>query len=127
MQHESNPHDDDAWEGELITSTPPARSRPMSEVWTVDRPREEEGIRLKRLLWVFTVLIIVLVSPSIVYKIEYSLTSARERARLDVARANLKDFRLDVAHVSADIGHHAEDLAESREHAASASECECHS
>jgi serine protease Do len=95
MQHESNPHDDDAWEGELITSTPPARSRPMSEVWTVDRPREEEGIRLKRLLWVFTVLIIVLVSPSIVYKIEYSLTSARERARLDVARANLKDFRLD--------------------------------
>jgi serine protease Do len=95
MQHESDPHDDAAWGGELITSPPRARTRPMSEVWTVDRPREEEGIRLKRLLWVFTVLTIVLVAPSMVYRIEYSLTSARERARLDVARANLKDFKLD--------------------------------
>lgn len=95
MQHETDPHDDAAWGGDLITSPPPARSRPMSEVWTVDRPREEEGLRLKRLLWVFTVLTIVLVSPSLVYRIEYSLTSARERARLDVARANLKDFKLD--------------------------------
>ncbi|MBL9164530.1 MAG: trypsin-like peptidase domain-containing protein [Planctomycetaceae bacterium] len=95
MQHESNPHDDAAWGAELVTAPPPARSRPMSEVWTVDRPREEEGIRLKRLLWVFTVLTIVLVAPSMVYRIEYSLTAARERARLDVARANLKDFRLD--------------------------------
>lgn len=94
MQHESH-HDDDAWGTELITSPPPARQRPMSEVWTVDRPREEEGIRLKRLLWVFTVLTIVLVAPSMVYRIEYSLTSARERARLDIARANLKDFKLD--------------------------------
>ncbi|QDT72663.1 S1C family serine protease [Lacipirellula limnantheis] len=95
MQHESNPHDDAAWGAELVTAPPPARSRPMSEVWTVDRPREEEGIRLKRLLWVFTVLTTVLVAPSMVYRIEYSLTAARERARLDVARANLKDFRLD--------------------------------
>jgi S1-C subfamily serine protease len=95
MQHESDPHDDAGWGGDLITSPPPARSRPMSEVWTADRPREEEGIRLKRLLWVFTVLTIVLVAPSLVYRIEYSLTAARERARLDVARANLKDFKLD--------------------------------
>ena len=94
MPHESDLHDDASWGAELVTSPPP-RTRPMSEVWTVDRPREEEGIRLRRLLWVFTVLTIVLVAPSLVYRIEYSLTSARERARLDVARANMKDFKLD--------------------------------
>jgi serine protease Do len=95
MQHEPHSRDDDSWGADLVTSPPPPRMRPRSEVWTVDRPREEEGIRLKRLLWVFTVLTIVLVAPSMVYRIEYSLTSARERARLDVARANLKDFKLD--------------------------------
>jgi serine protease Do len=95
MQHEPHSHDDDSWGADLVTSPPPPRIRPRSEVWTIDRPREEEGIRLKRLLWVFTVLTIVLVAPSMVYRIEYSLTSARERARLDVARANLKDFKLD--------------------------------
>ena len=52
-------------------------------------------MRLRRLLWVFTLLTIVLVSPSIVGRIEYALVSARERARLDVARANLADFQLD--------------------------------
>ncbi|BBO32405.1 S1C family serine protease [Lacipirellula parvula] len=96
MQHESLPPDQSPWGADLITTTPPpVRNRPMSEVWTVDARREEEGIRLKRLLWVFTVLVIILVAPSFVYRIEYSLTSARERARLDVARANLKDFKLD--------------------------------
>ncbi|WP_428304727.1 S1C family serine protease [Lacipirellula sp.] len=96
MQHESLPPDQSPWGADLITTTPPpVRNRPMSEVWTVDARREEEGLRLKRLLWVFTVLVIILVAPSFVYRIEYSLTSARERARLDVARANLKDFKLD--------------------------------
>jgi serine protease Do len=44
---------------------------------------------------VFTILTIVLVAPSVVGRIEYAVTSARERARLDVARENLKDFKLD--------------------------------
>jgi S1-C subfamily serine protease len=55
----------------------------------------ETGPRLRRLLWVFTILTIVLVAPSLVGRIEYALTAARERARLDVARQNLKDFKLD--------------------------------
>lgn len=67
----------------------------MAEPWPPHHTREEEGIRVKRLLWVFTVLVIVLVTPSMIYKIEYSRTAARERARLDVARANLKDFKLE--------------------------------
>jgi S1-C subfamily serine protease len=67
---------------------------------TPDWPAEtaahgEEGIRLRRLLWIFTILTVVLVAPSLVGRVEYSLVSARERARLDVARENLRDFKLD--------------------------------
>ena len=94
MQYETERHGDPSWDSEPSPSLPPGRSRPMNEVWSGDR-HEEDGIRLKRLLWVFTVLIIVLVAPSLIYKIEYSLTAARERARHDVARANLADFKLD--------------------------------
>jgi S1-C subfamily serine protease len=43
---------------------------------------------------VFTILTIVLVTPSLIERIEYSRTYARERARLQVARESLKDFKL---------------------------------
>ncbi len=46
-------------------------------------------------MWIFALLTLVLVSPSVVGRIEYAITSAQERARLDVARANLKDFKLE--------------------------------
>jgi serine protease Do len=68
----------------------------MAQQWPEETPAHaEEGMRLRRLLWVFTLLTIVLVAPSVVGRIEYALVSARERARLDVARANLADFQLD--------------------------------
>jgi serine protease Do len=67
----------------------------MASDWPAEPARNEEGHRVRRLLWVFTILTVVLVTPSIVGRIEYALTSARERARLDVARENLKDFKLD--------------------------------
>jgi S1-C subfamily serine protease len=74
-------------------SGPPRR--PLAPDWPAEPPRNEEGHRIRRLLWVFTILTVVLVTPSIVGRVEYALTSARERARLDVARENLKDFKLD--------------------------------
>lgn len=52
-------------------------------------------MRLRRLVWLFVALSAILVAPSVVARFEYALTSARERARLDVARANLRDFKLD--------------------------------
>lgn len=60
---------------------------------------DEDGLRLRRLLWVFTILTIVLVTPSVVGRVEYALTYARERARLQAAKENLQDFELDqVSH-----------------------------
>jgi S1-C subfamily serine protease len=71
-----------------------AASYDRQQGWPAANPAEA-GPRVRRLLWVFTILTIVLVAPSLVGRIEYALTAARERARLDVARQNLKDFKLD--------------------------------
>ena len=49
----------------------------------------EDAARLKRLLWTFAFLLAVLVAPSVVGRIQYAITAAQERARLDVARENL--------------------------------------
>jgi serine protease Do len=100
MQQESYPPAGSAWTTPVETAPPPASPagprRPMSPPWPSEEPgHAEEGMRLRRLLWVFTLLTIVLVAPSVVGRIEYALVSARERARLDVARANLADFKLD--------------------------------
>jgi serine protease Do len=46
-------------------------------------------------LWIFALLTVVLVSPSILARIEYSRTAARERARYDVARENWHDVNLE--------------------------------
>src|SRR5687767_9605471 len=100
MQHESYPPVGSGWTTPVETVPPPAptpaQRRTMSQQWPSETPAQaEEGMRLRRLLWVFTLLTIVLVAPSVVGRIEYALVSARERARLDVARANLADFKLD--------------------------------
>ncbi len=98
MQPESFPPVGLAWSAPAesapasLPAAPPRR--PTAEDWPAEPPRNEEGPRLRRLLWVFTILTVVLVAPSMVGRIEYALTSARERARLDVARENLKDFNL---------------------------------
>jgi serine protease Do len=95
MQNEIEGHEEAAWTSHGSAPSTHLRPRPIGEPWNGDRRPDEEGLRLKRLLWIFTVLIIVLVAPSIIYKVEYSLTAARERARHDVARANLADFKLE--------------------------------
>ena len=63
---------------------------PVSHGWGLD-----EGARLRRLLWVFAGLTALLAAPSVVGRIEYARTAAQERARLAVARENLRDFKLD--------------------------------
>ncbi len=52
------------------------------------------GPRLKRLLWVFALLFVVLVAPSIAGRIQYALTAAKERARYDFAREHHKELNL---------------------------------
>jgi serine protease Do len=49
---------------------------------------DSSGGRLYRLLWIFALLTVVLVTPSTISRIEYARTAARERARYDVAREN---------------------------------------
>ncbi|MCA9261535.1 MAG: trypsin-like peptidase domain-containing protein, partial [Planctomycetales bacterium] len=51
--------------------------------------------RLSRLLWVLVLLAAVFIAPSIAARFQYSLTAAKERARLDVARVHLAEFQLD--------------------------------
>lgn len=92
MQQDSSSSAEPAW--------PPDAPTAADERWLAANEHgapsasPDEGPRLRRLLWVFTILTVVLVAPSIVGRIEYALTSARERARLDVARENLDDFKL---------------------------------
>ena len=78
-----------------LPASPPALRGVDSNPWDADAARGEDHARLRRLIWVFAILTSVLVAPSIVSRIQYAITSAQERARLDVARENLKDFKLD--------------------------------
>jgi serine protease Do len=77
-----------------IHPTPVLRP-PPNEIWRDPVVETPGGDRLHRLLWIFALLTVVLVAPSIIGRVEYARTAARERARLDVARENLKDFNLE--------------------------------
>jgi serine protease Do len=84
------------WTSSGTAVPPPSRPQTAANPWANDdMPHGEEGIRLRRLLWIFALLTIVLVAPSVIYRIQYATTLANERARLQVARENLKDFKLD--------------------------------
>lgn len=50
--------------------------------------------RLRRLLWVFGSLLLILLAPSIAGRIQYALTSAKERAEVDVAKEHLGGLQL---------------------------------
>lgn len=74
---------------------PPPEPPYAPESWRRAESKQEDRLRLSRLVWVFAILSAILIAPSLISRVQYALTSARERARLDVARANLKDFKLD--------------------------------
>jgi serine protease Do len=73
----------------------PPRAAAGADPWRAESRRREDGDRLHRLLWIFALLTVVLVAPSVIGRIEYSRTVAYERARYDAARENMKDFKLD--------------------------------
>ncbi len=50
--------------------------------------------RLRRLLWIFSSLLLILLAPSIAGRIQYAITSAKERAEVDVARKHLGGLQL---------------------------------
>jgi len=55
---------------------------------------QRDLLRLRRLLWVFGLLVMVFIAPSVAGRIQYALTKAKENAQIDVARENLRDFNL---------------------------------
>lgn len=67
----------------------PTRPRSNADDWLAPVASDSSGGRLHRLLWIFALLTVVLVSPSTISRIEYARTAARERAKYDVARENL--------------------------------------
>lgn len=72
-----------------VTSVQPMASPPTREIrGTLD------SARLTRLLMVFAILFAVLVAPSVVGRVQYSITQAQERAKYDVAKEYLKDVNL---------------------------------
>lgn len=98
MQREPTSAADSAWslsDAAPEDQLPPAAPPYVPESWRREENKREDRVRLSRLMWVFVILSAILIAPSLVSRIEYALTSARERARLDVARANLKDFKLE--------------------------------
>ncbi|TWU28143.1 S1C family serine protease [Bythopirellula polymerisocia] len=50
--------------------------------------------RLRRLLWIFGVLLALLIAPSFVGRIQYALVEAEERAKFDVASDNIHQLDL---------------------------------
>ncbi|MEO2047535.1 MAG: trypsin-like peptidase domain-containing protein [Pirellulales bacterium] len=53
-----------------------------------------EVARLRRLLWVFSSLLLLLLAPSIAGQIQYAITSAKEQAEVDVAKEHLHKLQL---------------------------------
>jgi len=62
---------------------------------SLDAPVTLQDIfRLQRLLWIFGLLLAVLVAPSIIARIQYAATAAKERAHYDIARELKQEFSL---------------------------------
>ncbi len=58
-------------------------------------PATQQDInRLRRLLWVFSLLLALLIAPSIAEKIQYRLVRGEEQAKFDVAREHLQELNL---------------------------------
>lgn len=60
-----------------------------------DAPVTQQDLyRLRRLLWIFGLLLAVLITPTVVDRIQYASTAAKERAQYDVAREMKQEFSL---------------------------------
>jgi serine protease Do len=63
--------------------------------WLAPVSADTQGGRLHRLLWIFAFLVVVLVAPSFIGRVVYSITAARERARHDVALEYREQMQLE--------------------------------
>ncbi len=72
-------------------STPIVDQQPKT-VQQIQDPLQSS--RLARLLLIFALLFIVLVTPSVVERVQYSITAAKERAKYDVAKEYQEDLNL---------------------------------
>jgi len=57
---------------------------------------QQDLSRLRRLLWIFSLLLALLIVPNVIERVQYALTSGEERAKYDVARENLPGINLSV-------------------------------
>lgn len=83
-----------ALHSQAIDAAPPT---PPAQVPANDpnAPATQQDLnRLRRLLWIFGLLLAVLVAPSLVDRIQYANTAAKERAMYDVARELKQEFSL---------------------------------
>lgn len=71
-----------------VPPPPPAVNRAEAPV------TQQDLLRLRRLLWIFGLLVAVLIAPSVVDRIQYANTAAKERAMYDVARELKDEFSL---------------------------------
>jgi serine protease Do len=76
-------------------SVPPPLRSATEERWIAPVSSDSDGGRLHRLLWIFAILTVVLVAPSVIGRVEYARTAARERARYDVAKENVRELNLE--------------------------------
>ena len=91
-QDPGSPFDTPRSSGSQPEFSAPSQATPTK---TPDAPVTQQDLhRLKRLLWIFGLLLAVLITPSIIERIQYSITRAKERAQYDVAREVKQEFSL---------------------------------
>ena len=77
---------------------PPIGAQPPLQTPSANSPdapvTRQDLYRLRRLLWIFGLVFSVLVAPSVVEKLQYASTSAKERAKYDIARELKQEFSL---------------------------------
>ena len=80
---------------EEVTPIEPLPTPPTPSANSPDAPVTQQDLyRLRQLLWVFGLVFTVLVAPSVVDKLQYASTAAKERAKYDVARKLKQEFSL---------------------------------
>ncbi|MAT70910.1 MAG: serine protease [Planctomycetaceae bacterium] len=75
-------------------SAPAAQPHSPTPTFSAHEPAEADPARLRRLLTLFFALAAVLVAPTMAYRIQYAMTSAKERARYEAAKDHLADLNL---------------------------------
>lgn len=74
---------------------PPTRPQAREKFYVNEPPVTQQDLsRLRRLLWIFSFLVVLLVAPSLVYRIRYALVEAEERAQFDVASEHIQNLNL---------------------------------